>query len=90
MGGVTDDPCPRCGGTIHVENFVGHAGNTNAYSQVICIGDVDLPQGADGASFSGNGCGFRAEKRWDSENPEETVETDDAWEEWQEARSDDA
>lgn len=85
--GVIRTPCPDCDGQIHSETFVGHTGNTRAYSNYKCIGERDLPVGTDGASFSG--CGFRAKKAWDSETGEQkrkkvSSETLESWEEWKE------
>jgi hypothetical protein len=95
--GVSKLSCPDCGGQLHVESFVGHTGNTNAYVDYSCIGEKDLPTGSDGVAYtsggsmSGGGCGFKAERRWDSETKEEKKkrvrsETLDSWEEWVEYR----
>lgn len=88
MSVLTKD-CPRCGGNVHSESFIGHTGNTNAYITRTCIGDNGT-EGRDGAFWvnNGTGCGFRAKKRWDSENPDETTTTNDGWDEWKAAYPD--
>lgn len=81
---VISENCPRCGGNVHAESFVGHVGNRQAYTKRICIGDKGT-EGTDGAFYTnrGTGCGFRARKTWNSENKAETMETNDAWDEWE-------